>query len=124
MGRKVVVAITDGRLDFGPWEQIFYGEFDGRCRKLFPSTPPVHFDFSRILPYNVFTQQPRTFRTIQRFLSEGLIKDLTITVIPVILGRGKSLFGEVKHDIALKHISTKAYDFGFVQSTYKVEEQA
>ena len=33
MGREVVVAITDGRLDFGPWEQIFYGEFDGRRKK-------------------------------------------------------------------------------------------
>ncbi len=33
MGREVVVAITDGRLDFGPWEQIFYGEFDGRRPK-------------------------------------------------------------------------------------------
>jgi secondary thiamine-phosphate synthase enzyme len=33
MGREVVVAITDGRLDFGPWEQIFYGEFDGQRRK-------------------------------------------------------------------------------------------
>ncbi|MFH0882301.1 MAG: secondary thiamine-phosphate synthase enzyme YjbQ [bacterium] len=33
MGREVVVAITDGSLDFGPWEQIFYGEFDGRRRK-------------------------------------------------------------------------------------------
>ena len=33
MGREVVVAITDGRLDFGPWEQIFYGEFDGRRSK-------------------------------------------------------------------------------------------
>ncbi len=33
MGRDVVVAITDGRLDFGPWEQIFYGEFDGRRQK-------------------------------------------------------------------------------------------
>jgi secondary thiamine-phosphate synthase enzyme len=33
MGREVVVAITDGQLDFGPWEQIFYGEFDGRRRK-------------------------------------------------------------------------------------------
>ncbi len=33
MGRGVVVAITEGRLDFGPWEQIFYGEFDGRRRK-------------------------------------------------------------------------------------------
>lgn len=34
MGREVVVAITNGKLDFGTWEQIFYGEFDGRRRKL------------------------------------------------------------------------------------------
>ena len=33
MGREVVVAVTDGRLDFGPWEQIFYGEFDGKRKK-------------------------------------------------------------------------------------------
>jgi secondary thiamine-phosphate synthase enzyme len=33
MGREVVVAITEGRLDFGPWEQIFYGEFDGKRKK-------------------------------------------------------------------------------------------
>lgn len=33
MGREVVVAVTGGQLDFGPWEQIFYGEFDGRRRK-------------------------------------------------------------------------------------------
>lgn len=33
MGREVVVAITNGRLDFGPWEQIFYGEFDGKREK-------------------------------------------------------------------------------------------
>lgn len=33
MGREVVIAITNGQLDFGPWEQIFYGEFDGRRRK-------------------------------------------------------------------------------------------
>jgi secondary thiamine-phosphate synthase enzyme len=33
MGREVVVAVTEGYLDFGPWEQIFYGEFDGRRRK-------------------------------------------------------------------------------------------
>jgi secondary thiamine-phosphate synthase enzyme len=33
MGREVVVAVTEGRLDFGPWEQIFYGEFDGGRRK-------------------------------------------------------------------------------------------
>jgi len=33
MGRETVIAITDGKLDFGPWEQVFYGEFDGKRRK-------------------------------------------------------------------------------------------
>ncbi len=33
MGREVVIAVSDGKLDFGPWEQIFYGEFDGMRRK-------------------------------------------------------------------------------------------
>jgi len=33
MGREVVIAVTKGKMDFGPWEQIFYGEFDGRRRK-------------------------------------------------------------------------------------------
>ncbi|MCK4465511.1 MAG: secondary thiamine-phosphate synthase enzyme YjbQ [Bacteroidales bacterium] len=33
MGREVIVAVTEGKLDFGPWEQIFYGEFDGKRRK-------------------------------------------------------------------------------------------
>lgn len=33
MGRQVVIAITDGKLDFGPWEQVYYAEFDGRRRK-------------------------------------------------------------------------------------------
>jgi secondary thiamine-phosphate synthase enzyme len=33
MGREVVIAVTDGQLDFGPWERVFYGEFDGRRRK-------------------------------------------------------------------------------------------
>ena len=33
MGREVVIAVTDGKLDFGPWEQIFYGEFDGKRKK-------------------------------------------------------------------------------------------
>ena len=34
MGREVVIAVTNGKLDFGPWEQVFFGEFDGRRAKL------------------------------------------------------------------------------------------
>jgi dihydrofolate reductase len=58
--------------------------------------------------------------TIQRFLAEGLINDLTITVIPVILGSRIPLFGDLKKDIPLKHIATKTYDFGFVRLTCNV----
>ncbi len=60
--------------------------------------------------------------TIQRFLAEGLIDDLTITVIPIILGNGIPLFGNGKKDILLKCVATKSYDFGFVQSTYEVQK--
>ena len=59
--------------------------------------------------------------TIQRFLAAGLITDITITVIPVILGRGIPLFGSSEKDISLGHVATKTFDFGFVQSTYKVK---
>ena len=62
--------------------------------------------------------------TIQRFLAEELINDLTITFISVILGSGITLFGDLKKDVHLKHIATKTYDFGFVQFAYEVVKDA
>jgi len=59
--------------------------------------------------------------TIQRFLSEGLVDEITVTVIPVILGDGISLFGAIENDIKLTHVCTTAFDFGFVQTTYSVK---
>lgn len=58
--------------------------------------------------------------TIQRFLADGLITDMTITTVPVVLGSGISLFGSVEKDIALEHVGTKSFHAGFVQSTYNV----
>jgi len=58
--------------------------------------------------------------TIQSFLNERLISELTITVIPVLLGEGKPLFGPLRSDASLTHLSTHAYPFGFVQSRYRV----
>lgn len=58
--------------------------------------------------------------TIQCFLQNNLIDDITITRIPILLGAGRTLFGPIGHDIQLKHVSTKTYPFGFVQDTYQV----
>lgn len=58
--------------------------------------------------------------TIQSFLNANLVDELTITLIPVILGEGKPLFGPQEKDIILKHIATKTLDFGFVQLKYEV----
>lgn len=60
-------------------------------------------------------------QTIQSFLSAGLINQITITVIPILLGAGRPLFGPLGHDQKLRLISSHAYEFGFVQSTYRVE---
>jgi dihydrofolate reductase len=59
-------------------------------------------------------------RTIQSFLAAGLISEMTITVIPILLGSGRSLFGPLAADIELQLVSSRAYSFGLVQSHYRV----
>jgi len=58
--------------------------------------------------------------TIQSFLEYDLIDELTVTVIPILLGAGKPLFGRLQGDVSLRHVCTHTYEFGFVQSTYSV----
>lgn len=59
-------------------------------------------------------------KTIQNFLRENLIDEITITTIPILLGGGLSLFGVLNRDVKLKHLSTNVYDNGFVKTKYKV----
>jgi dihydrofolate reductase len=58
--------------------------------------------------------------TIQRFLRAGLIQRLTITRVPVLIGTGIPLFGAVPRDIALRHITTRSFAGGLVQTEYEV----
>jgi dihydrofolate reductase len=63
-------------------------------------------------------------RTIQAFLRAGLITELTVTVIPILLGSGIKLFGELQADTDLRLLSSKSFPFGFVQSHYAVRKEA
>jgi len=58
--------------------------------------------------------------TIQSFLAAQLIDDMTITVIPILLGSGKPLFGPLSNDVHLSHEASHVFEFGFVQHTYRV----
>jgi dihydrofolate reductase len=58
--------------------------------------------------------------TIQRFLSAGLIQRLVITRVPVLIGEGIPLFGSLPHDLKLRHMATRAFPSGLVQSEYVI----
>jgi dihydrofolate reductase len=58
--------------------------------------------------------------TIQRFLSAGCVDRLVITRVPVLIGAGIPLFGPTPHDIRLRHLATRSYTGGLVQSEYEV----
>lgn len=60
--------------------------------------------------------------TIQRFLRAGLIQRLIITRVPVLIGEGVPLFGALPHDIRLRHVMTRHYPSGLVQSEYQVAD--
>lgn len=61
-------------------------------------------------------------QVIQSFLREKLIADLVITTVPVLLGRGRPLFGLLNEDVSLTHLKTAAFPSGLVQSTYRVNK--
>lgn len=58
--------------------------------------------------------------TVQRFLSAGLIQNLTVTRVPVLIGEGIPLFGALPNDLLLRHIATRHYANGLVQTQYEV----
>jgi dihydrofolate reductase len=126
IGRKTFEVV----LTFGKW---FYGEKP----VIVLSSRPL--DFSSVKggvveqmssePAEIVTRlKKRGFKhayidggiTIQRFLAAGLIDRLVITRVPVLIGAGIPLFGPVPHDISLRHVATRCYNGGLVQSEYEL----
>jgi dihydrofolate reductase len=63
-------------------------------------------------------------QVVQSFLRDGFIDEMILTMIPILIGDGVRLFGAIPADIHLEHVSTRAYDFGFVQHRYRVRKEA
>ena len=62
-------------------------------------------------------------QTIQGFLQAGLINEITLTIIPILLGGGIPLFGSLKHEFSLELLASRSYANGFVQNHYRLNDQ-
>jgi dihydrofolate reductase len=112
-GKKPVIVLSSGSLDFSSVKGGVVEQMSGE---------PVEI---------VALLKARGFKhayidggvTIQRFLAAGVIDRLVITRVPVLIGAGIPLFGPVPHDVSLRHVATRCYNGGLVQSEYQVADQ-
>ena len=127
MGRRTFEQV----LTFGPWP---YGDTPVVVLSHNPVTLPSHLPdtvscssespqvlLERLAGQGVKHVYVDGGTTIQGFLAQSLIDEITITSIPIILGEGIPLFGPIKKDLKLTHVKTHTYDFGFVQTTYQIK---
>jgi dihydrofolate reductase len=128
MGRNTYEKV----LSFGPWPY-------GSTPVIVLSSKPIHFPDTIPDTVTHSAENPLALcerlssqgvdhiyvdggNTIGRFLSANLIDELTITIIPVLLGTGIPLFSPIKSDIALTCVDSKTFDFGFVQLKYAISQ--
>jgi dihydrofolate reductase len=125
IGRKTYETV----LKFDDWPYGPKPTFVLSSRPLAPSPPTAEVERMSGPPAEVIAAlAARNFKhvyvdgglTIQRFLQAGLIDRLTIARVPVLIGTGIPLFGPLERDIRLRHIATRVYASGLVQSEYAV----
>jgi dihydrofolate reductase len=109
-GRKPVVVLSSRRLDFSSVQGGVVEQMRGEPAKIVTQLKARGFQHAYI----------DGGITIQRFLAAGLIDRLVITRVPVLIGAGIPLFGPVPGDINLRHVATRCYKGGLVQSEYAV----
>jgi dihydrofolate reductase len=108
-GKKPVVVLSTRQLDFSSAEGGLVEQMSGAPAEIVAQLKARGFKHAYI----------DGGITIQRFLAAGLIDRLVITRVPVLIGAGIPLFGPVPRDISLRHVATRCYNGGLVQSEYE-----
>ena len=108
-GKKPVVVLSSRRLDFSWIKKGVVNQMAGEPAEIVAQLKARRFKHAYI----------DGGLTIQRFLAAGLIDRLVITRVPVLIGEGIPLFGPVPRDIVLRHVATRTYKGGLVQSEYE-----
>jgi dihydrofolate reductase len=109
-GKKPVVVLSSHLLDFSAVEGGIVEQMAGEPAEVAAALKARGFQHAYI----------DGGITIQRFLAAGLIDRLVITRVPVLIGEGIPLFGPVSRDINLRHVATRCYGGGLVQSEYEI----
>jgi len=112
-GKKPVVVLSSGALDFSAVKGGVVERMGGEPGEIAKKLGARGFRHAYI----------DGGATIQRFLAAGLIDRLVVTRVPVLIGEGIPLFGPVPRDILLRHVATRTYEGGLVQSEYEMERE-
>ena len=130
MGRKTYEQVLSfGQWPYGETPVVVLSHNPVKIPSSLPGTVSCSSESSQVLLKRLSTEGVSHVYidgggTIQGFLAEFLIDEITITRIPVAIGDGIPLFGPLEKGIRLTHISTIPYDFGFVQSRYRIDKDA
>ena len=112
-GKKPVVVLSSRPLDFSSVKGGVVGQMSGEPTEIVKQLKSRGFKHAYI----------DGGITIQRFLSAGLIQRLIVTRVPVLIGDGIPLFGALPHDVRLRHVMTRDYPSGLVQTEYELAAQ-
>lgn len=113
-GKKPIVVLSDRRLDFSGVKGGVVEQMSGGPAEIAKQLEARGFKHAYI----------DGGVTIQRFLAAGCIDRLVITRVPVLIGAGIPLFGPVPRDVRLRHVATRTYKGGLVQSEYEIDAKA
>jgi dihydrofolate reductase len=112
-GKKPVFVLTSSLLDFSSVKGCMVEQMSGEPAEIVKQLESHGFKHGYI----------DGGLTIQRFLAAGLIDRFVITRVPVLIGAGIPLFGPLPRDITLRHIATRSYNGGLVQSEYEIRAE-